>query len=61
MNCYLVDIHYWLKEAFGVDRIWNFDIKSTDGTTIFDNYGKGGKFWIDQWVKLREKDEKLIG
>ena len=61
MNCYLVDIHYWLKEAFGVDRIWNFDIKSTDGTTIFDNYGKGGEFWIDQWVKLREKDWLVQG
>ena len=48
MDCYLVDIH-WLKEAFGVDRIWNFDIKPTDGTTIFAYLWKGENF------ELREK------
>ena len=36
---YLVDI-YWLKEAFGGDRIVKFDIKPIDGTTIFANLGK---------------------
>ena len=42
MDCYLVDI-LWLKEAFGGDIIVKFDIKPTDGTTIFANFGKGGK------------------
>ena len=45
MNCYLVDIHL-LTEAFEGDRIWNFDVKPTDGATIFDYLGKGGGyFW----------------
>ena len=44
MDCYLVDI-LRLKEAFGRgDIIVKFDIKPTDGTTIFANLGKGGKF-----------------
>ena len=42
MNCYLVDIN-WLPEAFEDVRIWNFDIKPTDGATIFAYLGKGGK------------------
>ena len=45
MDCYLVHI-YWLKEVFGGNGIVKFDIKPTDGTTIFANLGKGGiKFW----------------
>ena len=50
----------WLKQAFGGDRIWHFDIKATDNSTIFANLGKGGKLWIDYWDKLREKDDVLI-
>ena len=60
MDSYLLDIH-GLNEASGGYRTWNFDIKPTDGTTIFANLGKGGKFWIGYWVKLRRKDEKLNG
>jgi hypothetical protein len=46
----LVDIHC-LLEAFKGERIWNFNIKLTDGATIFaDLYiwilGYG-KFWIE--------------
>ena len=33
-------------------------MKPTDGTTIFANFRKGGKFWIDHWGKLRKKYEK---
>ena len=57
MDCYLVDIR-WLSEAFGGARTGNFDIKPTDGTTLFAYLGKGEKFEIDQGVKSREKDEK---
>ena len=46
MDHYLVDIHL-LKEVFGGDRIWNFDIKPRDDTTIFANLEKGEKFWIE--------------
>ena len=54
MDCYLVDIH-WLEKAFGNDRIWNFEIKPTDGTSIFANLEKGGKFeLIDEWNKERK-------
>ena len=42
MDHYLVDIH-WLSEAFGGDRNWKFDLKPTDGTTIFAYLGKGEK------------------
>ena len=42
-------------------RIWSFDIKPIDDATIFAYLGKGGKFQIDYWVKLKEKDEKLSG
>ena len=38
MNCYLVD-------NFGSPKLWNFDIKPTDGATIFAYLGKGGKYW----------------
>ena len=34
--------------------------KSTDGTTIFAYFGKGGIFQIDYWVKIRDKGEKRI-
>ena len=44
--CHLVDIR-WLTEAFEGDRIWKFDVKSTDGTTIFAYLGIGGKFLVD--------------
>ena len=33
MDRYLLDI-YWLKKAFGGDRIVKFDIKLTDGRHI---------------------------
>ena len=33
-DCYSVDIH-WLSETFGGDKIQNFDVRSTDGTTLF--------------------------
>ena len=46
MDCYLVDI-IWLSKAFGGARIWKFDIKPTDGVTLFAYFGKGGKFKID--------------
>ena len=39
----LIDIH-WLSERA---RIRNFEIKPTDGTTLFVYLGKGGKFQID--------------
>ena len=52
MNCHLVD-----QNRCG----WKFDIKLTDGATIFAYLGRGGRFPIDYWVKSREKDEKLIG
>ena len=38
-----------------------FYIKSTDGATMYFNLGSGvgsGRFQIDYWVKLRDKDEK---
>jgi len=57
MERYLVDI-YLLSEAFGGDRIWNFDIKPADGATIVTYFGK---FHVDYWVKLRDKDGKWIG
>ena len=41
MDRYLVAIH-WLSEAFGGNRIWNFD-KPTDGTTIVTYLDKGEK------------------
>ena len=34
MDCSIVDIP-WLSEAFSGTRIGNFDIKPTDGATIF--------------------------
>ena len=57
MERYLVDI-YLLSEAFGGDWIWNFDIKPEDGATIVTYFGK---FQVDYWVKLRDKDGKWIG
>ena len=51
---FLILIH-WLSEAFGGDRIWNFDINPTDGTTILPYLEKGGKFQIDQLLELRGK------
>ena len=57
MERYLVDI-YLLSEAFGGDRIWNFDIKPADGATIVTYFGI---FQVDYWVKLRDKDGKWIG
>ena len=53
MERYLVDI-YLLSEAFGGDRIWNFDIKPADGATIVTYFGK---FHVDYW----DKDGKWIG
>ena len=50
MNCYLVDTLYWLTEAFGGNRIWNYDIKLADGATIFAYLGKEGKLQIDQGI-----------
>ena len=38
-----------------------FYMKSTDGATIYFNLGSGiggGRFQTDNWVRLREKDEK---
>ena len=60
MDCHLVDVH-WLSKAFGGARIWNFEIKATDSATIFAYLGKSGRFQIDYWGKLRQKDEKWIG
>ena len=51
VDFYLVDI-LWLLKAFGGARVGNFDIKPTDIATIFQ---------VDYKVKLREKDEKIIG
>ena len=36
MDCSIVDI-LWLSEAFWGARTGNFDIKPTDGATIFAN------------------------
>ena len=36
----------------------NFDIKSTNGTTIFAYLITGETSRIDQWVKLKKKGEK---
>ena len=46
MDLHLIDIHQ-PSEAFGGTRIWNFDIKPIDGTTILAYFGKGGKFQKD--------------
>ena len=38
-----------------------FNMKSTDGATMYFNLGSGigsGRIQTDYWVKLREKDEK---
>ena len=43
MDCFLVDIQC-LLQAFGESKTWNFDIKPTDGTTIFAYLRKGRKF-----------------
>ena len=52
LDCYL---------GFCGDRIWNFDIRPTDGTKIYAYLGENGKFQIDLRVKLVEKDVKWIG
>ena len=41
MDCYLFDIH-WLSEVLGGARNGEFDIKLTDGATIFS--GNMGNF-----------------
>ena len=56
MDCYLFDIH-WLLEAFRGVRIWNFDIKSADGVTLF--FVKGEICQVSNiLVKIRVKDYK---
>ena len=55
----LFSCYKWLSEAFEDVRIWNFDVKPTDGATIFACLGKGVKSQINWWAKLREKGEKL--
>ena len=46
MDCFLVDIQC-LLQAFGEAKTWNFDIKPTDGATMFylPIWGKVGHFW----------------
>ena len=39
-------------------EFWNFENKPTGGATIFAYFGISGKFRIDSWLKLREKDVK---
>ena len=58
MNRYLVGLVDWLSKAFGGDIIWKFEIKPTYGPTIFVYLRKVGIFWIDYWVKLRERKMK---
>ena len=41
------------SEGFGGDKTWNFEVKPIDGTHNIC-------LEIDYWVKLREKDDKLI-
>ena len=51
----------WLSEAFWGARIENFDIKPTDGATIFAYLRTRETSEIDQWVELRKKGEKWNG
>ena len=60
LDCYLVDIHC-LPKGFCGDRIWNFDIRPTDGTKIYAYLGEDGKFQIYLRVKLGEKEVKWSG
>ena len=57
MDCSIVDI-LCLSEAFGGARIVNFDIKPTDGVTIFAYLRTRETSEIDQSVELRKKCEK---
>ena len=46
MDCSIVDI-LWLSEAFWGARIGHFDIKPTDGTTVFAYLRTGKTSGID--------------
>ena len=58
MDCYLhlVGIRY-LSEAFWGSRIVIWGMKPTDGATIFAYLRTGETSGIDEWVKLRKKEE----
>ena len=57
MDCSIIDI-LWLSKAFEGARIGNFDIKPTDGATIFAYLRTRQTSGIDQCVKLKKKGEK---
>ena len=55
MDWYLIDIHWLSARA----RIQNFEIKPTDGTTLFVYLGKGEKFQIYLVNKIKRERLKI--
>ena len=62
MNCSIGNTNYLRSSSSGLGY-YSFYINPTDGATKYSKLGSGsgsGRIQTDYWVKLREKDKKLL-